>query len=275
MGIDWSLSTRNQFNALEALRAMGEAQTRRLQNQVAEHKLLQLGRADAARPGIEQRIAARDYQGAQAAALNAGDLDLAKAIGGLAEDQREQLASQNEMMGRSAMSLRRVPMEQRATVFRGMLPRLRANGFGEEELAGITDFSDANLDYFVSMSQSIKDHLASELTQSRIDDIGYDNERQDRLADNTIRNTDDVIADRAQRRNITLRGQNMADARGRYSTDVASRDRRRGQDQVQDRFNRRPPTTQRGAVRVNTPEEARALAPGTVFITPDGRRKVR
>ena len=28
-------------------------------------------------------------------------------------------------------------------------------------------------------------------------------------------------------------------------------------------------------VRVNTPEEAKALAPGTVFITPDGRTKVR
>jgi hypothetical protein len=32
---------------------------------------------------------------------------------------------------------------------------------------------------------------------------------------------------------------------------------------------------QKGEVRVNSPQEALALPPGTVFITPDGRRKVR
>lgn len=40
----------------------------------------------------------------------------------------------------------------------------------------------------------------------------------------------------------------------------------------------RPATQARpagGPVRVRSPEEAEALAPGTVFITPDGRRKVR
>jgi hypothetical protein len=31
----------------------------------------------------------------------------------------------------------------------------------------------------------------------------------------------------------------------------------------------------KGVVRVKSPEEAQKLAPGTVFITPDGRRKVR
>lgn len=37
------------------------------------------------------------------------------------------------------------------------------------------------------------------------------------------------------------------------------------------------PTAQAGAapIRVSSPEEARALPPGTVFITPDGRQKVR
>jgi hypothetical protein len=35
------------------------------------------------------------------------------------------------------------------------------------------------------------------------------------------------------------------------------------------------PAAASGPVRVRTPDEARALAPGTVFITPDGRRKVR
>jgi hypothetical protein len=35
------------------------------------------------------------------------------------------------------------------------------------------------------------------------------------------------------------------------------------------------PAAASGPVRVRTPDEARALPPGTVFITPDGRRKVR
>lgn len=37
----------------------------------------------------------------------------------------------------------------------------------------------------------------------------------------------------------------------------------------------RPPQGGGNVVRVNTPEDALRLAPGTVFITPDGRRKVR
>ena len=38
---------------------------------------------------------------------------------------------------------------------------------------------------------------------------------------------------------------------------------------------RKPPASAKPPVRVNTPQEAQALAPGTVFITPDGRTKVR
>ena len=36
-----------------------------------------------------------------------------------------------------------------------------------------------------------------------------------------------------------------------------------------------PPQSQQGEVRVSSPQEAMALPPGTVFVTPDGRRKVR
>ena len=201
-------------------------------------------------------------------------------------------------MGRAAVSLKQVPVEQRPTVYAGMVPRLKAMGFGHDDLTAMQDFSDESLDRFVTMSQSIKDHLATQYTQARIDDVGYDNERADDLAHNTIRNTDNVIADRTERRQLTARGQNLADARGRHGIDVASADRRRGQDQAQDRFNHRPASAGRpasvgrqGAVRVTSPEperalqpgtvrvtsreQARALPPGTVFVTPDGQRKVR
>lgn len=84
----------------------------------------------------------------------------------------------------------------------------------------------------------IDKQLAAERGSKRlewdIEDDQLDNDRADR-------NTDSVIADRSARRDITVRGQNLsdarsrrgqdiADARGRRGQDIASSDRRRGQD---------------------------------------------
>jgi hypothetical protein len=95
-----------------------------------------------------------------------------------------------------------------------------------------------------------------------IEDDEADNDRADR-------NTDSLIDDRNKRRGLTARGQ-----------DIASSDRRRGQDVTDKRVRetgggRGRGRAARAVVTVKTPEEARALAPGTVFRTPDGRVKVR
>jgi len=91
------------------------------------------------------------------------------------------------------------------------------------------------------------------------DDV-EDNERADR-------NTDSLIGDRAARRGLIARGQN-----------ITSTDRRRGQDMTDKRLRETGGGRGRGSARVvsvRTPEEARALPAGTVFRTPDGRVKVR
>lgn len=104
------------------------------------------------------------------------------------------------------------------------------------------------------------------------DDV-IDNERSDR-------NTESMIEDRDARRGLIARGQNMTDARVRHGQSVASNDRRRGQDITDKRLRetgggKKSAGGDRAVVDVKTPEQARALKPGTVFRTPDGRLKVR
>lgn len=220
---------------LRALQTFGEEDSRAqqmesqdIQNRGALQKLQDLGAQRAARPEIQRMVQAGDYQGAQVAAIGTGDNDLAGRIGGLHDDHRKQLAVQGDWLGRAAMTLKKLPPEQRATVFAGMAPTLMQHGFTPDELRG-ADLSDAGLDGHIGFAQSIKDQLGSSLTQRRIDDVGQDNQRADLLAGNTIRNTDNVIEDRGARRDLTARGQDMTDARGRYGIGVASGDRRRGQ----------------------------------------------
>lgn len=305
MAIDWDIPYKAMaaYDAERRTDASVEAQG--IQNREALQKLQDLGKQRMARPGIQQQVQAGDYQGAQAAAIGTGDYDLAGKIGGLHDDHRKQLAVEADWMGRAANTLKKLPPEQRGTVFAGMAPTLMRYGFSADELRA-ADLSDEGLDSHIGFSQSIKDQLGSALTQRRIDDVGQDNQRSDLLAGNTIRNTDNVIEDRGARRDLTARGQNMTDARGPYGIGVASGDRRRGQDisattstrgqDLTDRRTReiaatRPASGGRGSgrritpnnpasmvpgtlafpVTVTTPEQARMLPPGTYFKNADGR----
>jgi hypothetical protein len=229
MAVDWDIPYRAMaaYDAERRTDASLEAQG--IENRGALQKLQDLGAQRAARPMIQQQIQEGRYEDAQATAFGTGDIGLADKIGGLHEDHRKQLAAQSDWMGRAANSLKKLPAEQRAQVFASMAPTLRSHGFSPNELAGV-DFSDESLDGYVALSQSVKDQLGTSLVQRRIEDVGQDNSRADLLAGNTIRNTDNVIEDRGARRDLTARGQNMTDARGRYGIGVASGDRRRGQD---------------------------------------------
>lgn len=303
MAVDWNIPYRAGALALQELQQQGEDSTRRIQNQRMQHELLQDQQQAAARPGIQQQVASGDYRGAQAAAVGAGDYKYADAIAGLDETKRKQLASEADLLGRASFSLKRIPAEQRSAAFVAMLPRFKSLGFNADELREYaSDLSDDALDGRVSMSQSINDHLTGDLTQARINDVSTDNARADLLADNTIDNTQDTMRDRTERRALTARGQSMADARGRYgiavshsdrvrgqdmtdargrySVGVAHEDRVRGQDMAEARSQRpRPGRAGRGGAAAapaslplaRTPAEAKALPPGTVFRTPDGR----
>lgn len=297
---------------LRALQTFGEADSRAqqmegqdIENRGALQKLQDLGTQRAARPEIQRMVQEGRYQDAQATAIGSGNNDLATRIGGLHDDHRKQLAVQSDWLGRAASSLKKVAPEQRATVFASMAPVLIQHGFTPDELRA-ADLSDEGLDSHIGFSQSIKDQLSSSLTQRRIDDVGQDNERSDLLANNTIRNTDNVIEDRGARRGLVARGQDMADARGRYGIGVASGDRRRGQDvsastsirgqDVTDRRTReiaatRPVSGGRGSgkritpnnpdsmipgtaafpVTVTSPAQAKMLPPGTYFKNPQGK----
>jgi hypothetical protein len=104
---------------------------------------------------------------------------------------------------------------------------------------------------------SAKERPSLFMQQANIDE---DNERADR-------NTDSLIGDRAERRGIQRRGQ-----------DIRSGDVRRGQD-IRGSGGRRSAVGRGGGREnlpvVSSPAEAMKLAPGTRFKTPDGRVKVR
>lgn len=107
----------------------------------------------------------------------------------------------------------------------------------------------------------VKDQLSLFLQRSNIE---ADNERADR-------NTDDLIGDRAARRNEARRYHDVQSGNVRRGQDVRDRTQRRGQSKR---------GTGRGGGRenlpvVNSPAEAMKLAPGTKFKTPDGRVKIR
>lgn len=103
----------------------------------------------------------------------------------------------------------------------------------------------------------LEDQIAAALRERKFewqrDDDEIDNARADR-------NVDSTIADRNARRGLTVRGQNLSDARGRYGIDVASKDRRRGQDIQRDRQTRAAASTG-GAAKLTR-----------IAVGPDGKK---
>jgi hypothetical protein len=306
MAVDYLAPNKVQFDALQSLQDIGQIQAQQQQTKIRGYGFDQQRQQDGARSAIAAQAQGGDLEGAQAAALGNGDYDLAKSIGGMAEDKRKRLAANADWMGRAANALLKVPAEKRAAVFTGMVPTLTQHGgYHADELRN-ADLSDEGLAGYVAMSQSVKDQLGTSLTQRRIEDVGQDNQRADRLADNTVRNTDNVIEDRGARRGLVARGQDLADSRGRYGIGVASGDRRRGQDvnattsirgqDLTDKRTReiaatRPVSGGRGSgrritpnnpdsmipgtaafpVTVTSPAQAKMLPPGTYFKNPQGK----
>lgn len=201
-----------------------------------------------------------------------------------------------------------IPARQRE--LQTMMPQLVALGLDPESIKR-ADVSSRGLSRYRIMGQSMKDLVSEDQAERRLNADIADDEADNYRAD---RNTDDIIADRAGRRGLVARGQDLADARGRYGIGVASADRRRGQDisstdrqrgqdvsstdrrRGQDmadtriretgggkgtarvRPGTRPPQVPGTAANpavVTSREQAMLLPKGTVFKTPDGTVKVR
>lgn len=215
MAIQWGLAGPG-YDALETLQVAGQAAQQRMQQQRMQEEAAARQQAAQTRARAAGQLQGGDYAGATNTAIGAGDFDLAKQISGMREDERKATAAQFDTIGRVAFGLRNVPMEQRAQRLQAVAPQLLAMGIAEEELAGL-DLSDAAIDGYIATSQTIAQRLAADLTQTRIEDVGYDNQRSDRLADNTVQST-------AER----LRLARNADARGAASNARAAEARREG-----------------------------------------------
>ncbi|KQM64697.1 hypothetical protein ASE65_15620 [Sphingomonas sp. Leaf16] len=176
-------------------------------------------------------------------------------------------------------------MAARTAELRAMAPMLAQMGVPAESLQSV-DLSDNGLQRYGALYRNLSDVIRDDRADRRLTADIADDE-----ADNERANMDtrDRMADRARRRALTARGQNMTDARGRYSIgvtsadrqrgqDIASTDRRRGQD-ITDRRVRETGGRRGGAAggipTVSSVAEARKLPSGTVFRTPDGKMKVR
>lgn len=219
MAVDWRLAGPG-FDAGEVLASFGQAQDRgllqqqrQLQAQQLEQRAAEQQRLMQARATGAQQVQSGDLKGATATAFSVGDYDFAKAIGGLQDDQRKAVAQQADILGRVAYGLRDVPVEQRRQRLAAMAPQLQAYGIDEDALDD-ADLSDEGLGGYVAISQSVKEAIASDLTRARIADVGIDNQRSDRLAQNTVQSTQARLA---LARNADARGaQSRAEGRVRF-----------------------------------------------------------
>lgn len=117
-------------------------------------------------------------------------------------------------------------MDGRAAELRAMAPMLVQMGIPAEALQSV-DLSDQGLQRYGALYRNLSDVIRDDRADRRLNADMADDEADNERADMDTR---DRMADRAGRRALTARGQDMTDARGRYGIGVASSDRRRGQD---------------------------------------------
>lgn len=222
MAVNWGLQGQG-FDAGDVLASFGQAQQQNLQRQALQQRVMQQQRQQEGRTLGAQQVAAGDYAGATATAFNIGDYDFAKAIGGLQDDKRKAMTDQADALGRVAYGLRGVPQDQRRQRLMALAPQLQAYGIDEDALED-ADLSDGGLEGYVAISQSIKDAASRALTETRIADVGVDNQRQERLADNTVQAT-----------NTRLALARNADARGAAASGRAAEARAEGRVRFRER----------------------------------------
>ena len=161
MAVNWGLAG-NGFNALEALQSFGQAQQQGLIQQQRQMQAEQQQRSMQARQQAGGALAQGDYRGATQAAYQAGDIDLAKHIEGLHQDQQKQLGEQADVLGKVAAGLRQLPAEQRGQALQQYAPALMQRGISQQDLAhAAQDLSDGALDGYINSARSITDTLAS------------------------------------------------------------------------------------------------------------------
>lgn len=157
MAVDFRLAGPG-FDASEVLQSFGQAQQQAAVVQQRQQALAQQQRQLAARQQGAGQIAGGDFAGARNTALGAGDLDFAKIVGSLEEDQRKALGEEAGLIGSLAVSLKARPPAERAQAFAAIAPQLAARGFDTQKMAQV-DLSDGGLDGYIAMATSADDAL--------------------------------------------------------------------------------------------------------------------
>jgi len=164
MAVDFRLAGPG-FDASEVLQSFGQARDYQAQQQrqavLAEREravLAQQQRQLAARQQGAAQVTSGDFSGARNTALAAGDLDFAKIVGSLEEDQRKALGEEAGLIGSLAVSLKARPPAERAQAFAAIAPQLAARGFDAQKMAQV-DLSDGGLDGYIALATSADDAL--------------------------------------------------------------------------------------------------------------------
>lgn len=156
--IDFRLAPK-PVSYLEPLQAMALGQQAARQRAADARAEADRQRQDQTRATVSTRLGAKDYAGAETAALSGGDTELAGHIATLDASTRARVADGFQTIGALAYSLKQVPLEERAARFQAALPLLRAHGLTDDVLQH-ADLSDAGLDGYVNASLSVKDQIA-------------------------------------------------------------------------------------------------------------------
>ena len=154
------------YDYLETLRALGQNQalqqdmaSQAQRQQIQGYQFDRVREQDAARPQILQQAQGGDSAGAQQRAFAIGDYDALKALQGLDEQKRGQLAQQMGTLGRLATSLIREPdLEKRRASYAAVAPLLVKQGF-DPNLVKAADLSDGGLQQYIAAAGSTDDVL--------------------------------------------------------------------------------------------------------------------
>lgn len=148
------------FSAIEALQAFGLGAQMKQQRTLLERQEAQIARQEQTRGAVAQQVSAGNYQGGVQAAIAGGEYDLAGSLTRLDEGQRERALQEAQVMGRTARSLRGLPLEQRLPTLQRLAPQLRQVGFSEEELAAAAqDLSDGALEGAIAHGEAVSQVL--------------------------------------------------------------------------------------------------------------------
>lgn len=127
---------------------------------IAEHQraIDEAARTLALQKQVGGLAATGDLEGADKAALGAGDFDLHGHVKGLQDEHRAALARKAETGAQVAYAASQMPYEQRRAAIQQATPQLVNAGWTPEEIAAF-DPTDQNINELVGSTQSIKDAL--------------------------------------------------------------------------------------------------------------------